>query len=130
MPPIDPRITPYALDRGIDDIVLADTPDSLPTHSSRLAPAQVGRQAELDRLMASPALNDVLRDMIAADVDPQLLTPGGYRDALQRTIARLRDAARRDSAGREVLNAAADILAAEVDLHELLAMYRRVLFQG
>jgi hypothetical protein len=130
MAQIDPRISAYALDRGIDDITRADLPDLLPSDASRLAPAQVAIQAQLARILSTPSLNDVLDAMLAADVDPQLLTPGGYRDALHRAAGRLRDAARKDAAARESLNAAADVMTEEIDLHELLAMYRRVLYQG
>jgi hypothetical protein len=130
MATIDPRLTPYALDRGLDNIVLADVPDSLPGDTSRLAPSHFGNPAQLSRLLATPALNDILASMIAAEVDPHLLTPAGYRDALARIIPRLRMAAGSDPMAREVFNAAAAIMNAEVDMHELLAMYRRVLYQG
>lgn len=130
MAQIDPRIAAYALDRGIDDITHAELPDRLPSDASRLAPAQIGHQAQLARILATPSLNDMLQAMLATDVDPQLLTPAGYRDALYRGANRLREAARKDPAAREALNAAADVMTSEIDLHELLAMYRRVLYQG
>ena len=131
--PVDYGFDRYRLDRGIDSISRSTRPEVPLPDAAHLPPAAQLSRPELDRLLWQPNLQDYLAEQLQPQIaDRQLLTPQRFERALRAAVARLRDlAAREGHAGRNpLLRKAAQALAEEANLRELLSMYRSTLFQG
>jgi type III secretion protein X len=131
---MDNGLSRYSLDRGIDSISRTSLPEVPLPDAALLPPAsQVGRP-ELDRLLLRPNLQDYLIEQLQPDIaDRQLLTPQRFEQTLHAAAQSLRDiaAAGNGPASRTaILSKAARMLSEEVNLRELLNMYRSTLFQG
>ncbi|MEJ1965626.1 MAG: hypothetical protein WDO56_30380 [Gammaproteobacteria bacterium] len=131
--PIDYGPDHFSLDRGIDSISRTNQLEvPLPNAASLPPPGQQNRP-ELDRLLRRPNLQDYLAEQMQPQiVDPQLLTPQRFELTLRAAGEQLRQASTRAKGqpAAAVLGKAARALGEEVNLRELLAMYRSTLFQG
>lgn len=123
-------------DRGIDNIVFkgGEAMQGLPLQHE-LTPAEHAGRPQLEQLLALPNTDTFLEDSIRPELDNRdLLLPTHFRRALDGARGAMAQAAqdRQDSdpAGAKVLNRAVRLLGDEAGLHDLIAMYRSVLYQG
>jgi type III secretion protein X len=131
--PVDYGLDRYRLDRGIDSISRNTQPEVPLPDAAHLPPAAQLSRPELDRLLWRPNLQDYLAEQLQPEIaDRQLLTPQRFERTLRAAVGRLRElAAREGRAGNaQLLGKAAQALAEEANLRELLNMYRSTLFQG
>jgi type III secretion protein X len=120
-----------AFDRGIERVIHEHDEPALLPESPNLAPSELARAAQLDRLLALPNLDDYLQGALQPSLgNKDLLQPGKFRDALGGCARMLREAAQADPAQARPLERAARVLAEEGDLRDLLQMYRTMLLQG
>lgn len=120
-----------ALDHGLDRIIQGDgQPASLPDQRS-ITPVDTEAVGQLDRLFHSTSLEDMLEAEVRPSVlNRELLSPGAFRDALDRAHDQLRQQAEQDPDGARLLNRCARLLKDELELRDLVAMYRGALYQG
>ncbi|HSV44214.1 MAG TPA: hypothetical protein VLJ58_00365 [Ramlibacter sp.] len=123
-------------ERGIDKITFkaGESLQGLP-EQRELTPADHAQRPQLEQLLSMPNLETFLEEAIRPDFeDRDLLAPGKFRQAMDETMATIRQAAETmrnaDPDGAKVLNRAGRLLGEEVNLRELLQMYRSVLYQG
>ena len=123
-------------DRGIDKITFRghESAEGLPDQR-QLTPADQTQRPQLDQLLHMPNMESFLEETIRPEFDDRdLLAPGNFRQAMDNALTNIRQAAdERQSAdpdGAKVLNRAGRLLNEEVNLRDLLQMYRSVLFQG
>ena len=123
-------------DRGIDKITFRgyESTEGLPDQR-QLTPADQTHRPQLDQLLHMPNMESFLEEAIRPEFDDRdLLAPGNFRQAMDNALTNIRQAAdERQSAdpdGAKVLNRAGRLLNEEVNLRDLLQMYRSVLFQG
>ena len=123
-------------DRGIDKITFKgqEAQQGLP-EQRELTPADHAQRPMLDQLLAANNLESLLEAAIRPDFDDRdLLMPGKFKQAMDSSLASLRQAAEERLAGdpgaARTLNRAARLLGEEVNLRDLLQMYRSVLLQG
>lgn len=100
-----------------------------------LAPADQAQRPQLDQLLALPNIESFLEDSLRPELDdPDLLTPTRFHEvqtAVQTQIEARAEALRAsDPEGAKVLARAGRLLADELNLRELLQMYRSSLYQG
>lgn len=119
------------LDRGLERIIQGeDNPAPMP-HQQSVTPTDIEAVGQLDRLFRQPSLEDALDNAMRPTVEHrELLSPGAFRDALDRAHDELRTLAGEDEPGARTLNRCARLLKDEFELRDLLAMYRGALFQG
>lgn len=125
----------FSFDRGIERIIRSEQPDIPLPDAGQLPPNAQVRRPELDRLLVQPNLQDHLASQMQPDISDQqsLLTPQGFRRALNGAVASLRKHASNCTAGSDketTISKAARVLHEEADLRDLLSMYRSVLYQG
>jgi len=131
--PVDYGLDHYRLDRGIDSISRSTRQEVPLPDAAYLPPAAQPIRPELERLLWRPNLQDYLAEQLQPQIaDRQLLTPQLFERTLRAAVGRLRSlAAREERAGRApLLGKAAQTLAEEASLRELLNMYRSTLYQG
>jgi type III secretion protein X len=123
-------------ERGIDKITFkgGEAAQGLPQQRD-LSPADHAQRPMLDQLLAMPNLEDFLEELIRPDVgDREVLNPARFRDMMAEVLAALKAAAAQregvDPDGAKVLNRATRLLTEEVNLRDLLQMYRSALLQG
>lgn len=123
-------------ERGIDKITFKGTEvaQGLPDQRE-LTPADQALRPQLEQLLHQPNMESFLEDAIRPEFDDRdLLTPGNFRQAMDGALATFREAADKLQSGdpdaAKVLNRAGRLLGEEVNLRDLLQMYRSVLFQG
>jgi type III secretion protein X len=123
-------------DRGIDKITFKgqEAMQGLP-EQRELTPAEHAQRPQLEQLLHMPNLESFLEEAIRPEFDdPELLTPGRFKQAMDGALAAIRQAAEQQQAhdpdGAKVLNRAGRLLNEEVNLRDLLQMYRSVLLQG
>lgn len=129
-------------DRGIDSIsyVGVQTPTALPERTAS-APAELGSRPHLSVLLDRPSLDDLVSESIRPSMlNRDLLMPVKFRQALDGALQHLKNAAIRipesgqqESGGDDrlrVLNRATRLLNEEVNLRDLVQMYRSALYQG
>lgn len=123
-------------ERGIEKITFEslDAIRGLPDQRE-LPPADDVRRPMLDQLLAMHNLESFLEEAIRPDfVDRDLLAPVRFRQVMADTRAGFEEAAARRQAGdpraARVLERAGRLLGEEVNLRELLQMYRAALLQG
>ena len=129
-----------AFDRGIESIVFTrDQGDMSMPERAQSAPAEGGVKPQLERLLERPTLEDALGEAIRpTQVDRGLMVPVNFRSALDTALDRLKGAAdeRSQATGPDaeeqlrLLNRATRLLNEEVNLRELVQMYRSALYQG
>lgn len=130
-------------DRGIESITFArDQGDLSMPERMQSAPPELTSRPQLSMLLDRPSLDDGIANAIRPPlVDRDLLVPGKFREALDGAVQRLKDAAARqapadaNTAGSgddalRVLNRATRLLNEEVNLRDLVQMYRSSLYQG
>ena len=124
-------------ERGIESIVdAADTPDTpLLPHFHALAPSSLARPTALDELLRADNLESLLDAYVFPEiVERELLSPMRFRAAMQTAHAEFqRSAERRRQVNPRLgalLERAALVLRDEIELRELLQMYRNALLQG
>jgi type III secretion protein X len=124
-------------ERGIDSIVDApEAPDALLLPDAQgLAPAALARLAAVEELLQVENLESLLEASVRPDVvERELLAPQRFRAAMDSVLAVFSRAAdsRRLANPRlgKLLDRAARVLTEEIELRELLQMYRRALVQG
>lgn len=148
MTKVIPGSQSLVFDRGIESITFArDLGDLSLPERAQSAPPEMSVRPQLDMLLERPSLDDGISNVIRPPlVDRDLLVPGKFREALDGALQRLKDAAARhaDSAGAadgkagadggddslRVLNRATRLLSEEVNLRDLVQMYRSALYQG
>jgi type III secretion protein X len=123
-------------DRGID-LVTTIAQQSVPTLPGQheLSPAGDAQLPGLDMLLSAPSMDSFLDDAIRPDIENRdALTPTRFRQTLDSTLDSIRQAASElhlsDPEGEKVLNRAGRLLAEEVNLRDLLQMYRSALYAG
>ena len=123
-------------DRGIDRITFksGETLQGLPPQRE-LTPADHAERPRLERLLALPQLDAFLDEAVRPELaDRELLLPTRFRKALDGARGALAQAAQArqesDPAAARTLNRAVRLLGDEAGLHDLIAMYRSVLYQG
>lgn len=123
-------------ERGIEKITFErlDAIRGLPDQRD-LPPAEDARRPMLDQLLAMHNLESFLEETIRPDfMDRDLLTPVRFRQVMDDTRAGFIDAAVRQRSespqAARVLERAGRLLGEEVNLRELLQMYRAALLQG
>lgn len=123
-------------DRGIDDVVFkgSESAQGLPDQR-QLTPAERTEGQALEQLLARPDFDSFLDDSIRPTLqDRDLLLPTQFRNALEGTLSALTDAATTaavvEPEDGKVLNRAVRLLNEEVNLRDLLQMYRSALYQG
>jgi type III secretion protein X len=123
-------------DRGIDRVV--DAPDaaqaSLP-EGDALVPAALARWAALEELLHAENLESLLDAWVRPELaERELLAPRAFRAAMEAVLARFRGTAqaRRQANPRlgRLLDEAARVLGEDIELRDLLQMYRGALLQG
>jgi type III secretion protein X len=126
-------VNSLVFDRGIDTITYTSNEaarQSLPERQSLVPPAE-GIKARLLELLAPPNTTTYLQEQLRPILDNQnLLLPTHYSETLSAALESLSTAAERDTDNSRVLNRAVRVLKEEVNLRELLQMYRSVLYQG
>jgi len=124
-------------DRGIDSIVgTPDAPDVLhlpDTHE--LAPAALARIGALEQLLQATNLESLLEASVRPEVAArELLSPQRFRATMEAVLEHFTRAAdaRRPANPRvgRLLDRAGRVLADEIELRDLLQMYRTALLQG
>ena len=129
------RINSLVFDRGIESITHAhqQTASTLPERSDA-SPPDVGVRGQLDLLLQKPSMDDRLDEGLRPSVEHRgMLLPGRFQDALGGAIQHLRQVVQNDTGASDpsrVLNRAARLLGEELNLRELVQMYRSALYQG
>lgn len=123
-------------ERGIEKITFdgLDVIRGLPD-KRELQPAEDARRPMLDQLLAMHNLESFLEETIRPDfMDRDLLTPVRFRQVMEDTragfVAAAGKRAAADPQAVRALERAGRLLGEEVNLRELLQMYRSALLQG
>ena len=126
-------VNSLVFDRGIENITYTteDTGEKHLPERQSLPPPSDGMKARLVELLAPPNTASYLHDSLRPAIENRnLLLPGHYGETLSNTLENLSSAAEKDTENSRVLNRAVRVLKEEVNLRELLQMYRSVLYQG
>lgn len=123
-----------SFDSGIERVIAHDElrPAGLPA-SQRALPGEAVVAQRLNEVLYPPSIEQALAEALRPDVqDREVLTPGGYRQALDDSAAQLRAAAgaAADPADRAALEAGLAILREDAGLRDLLATYRNLLHRA
>lgn len=131
---MDYRLDRFNLDHGLDSISKTHAPDASLPDASQLPPAEQARRAELDKVLLRPNLSEYLSEQLRPPIeDPLLLKPHHFQNALHCAVRTLHDKALKANKGSDtasLIERAARVLGEEVNLRDLLGMYRNTLFQG
>ena len=145
---IAPGSQSLIFDRGIESITFARDQGGMKLpERAQSAPPEMGSRPQLSVLLDRPSLDDTISGAIRPPtVDRDLLVPVKFREALDGALQRLKDAASSqqpsttsatgESGGAggddslRVLNRATRLLSEEVNLRDLVQMYRSALYQG
>ena len=120
-----------ALDHGLDRIIQGEDQTPLLPEQRSITPVDTEAVGQLDRLFQQSSLEDLLEQAVRPEIsNRELLSPGAFRDALDRAHDVLREHATQDEEGARLLNRCARLLKDEFELRDLVAMYRGALYQG
>jgi type III secretion protein X len=132
---VDLRIgsTPF-FDRGIESIIRTPESPRLPDRGD-LAPSELAGPAALDELLFAANLESLLDAYVRPTLaERDLLTPQRFRDAMESVVLYFVGAAdtRRRANPRvgKTLDGAVQLLTDDIELRDLLQMYRYALLQG
>ena len=124
---------PGFFDRGLDRVVEQRPAFTLPDAAGS-APLVDKSLSVVGDLVRARNLDSMLEDGAApAHVDPVALTPSGFRGGLSTALAHLAELAQNENGGAaagRVFHAAAQVIADEIDLRDLIDVHRLSLLQG
>lgn len=145
---IAPGSQSLVFDRGIESITFVrDQAGMKLPERAQSAPPEMGSRPQLSVLLERPSLDDAISGAIRPPmVERDLLVPVKFRETLDSALQRLKNAAsslqpssapassEAGGAGGDdalrVLNRATRLLSEEVNLRDLVQMYRSALYQG
>ncbi|WP_048439637.1 hypothetical protein [Caenimonas sp. SL110] len=129
---IQPHITPFPMDRGIDKILhLIEDEKVDGATAGDIAPAFSPVKPRLEQLYALPNLEDYLASQLSPLMDEAgLLMPNRFNRALRDGEEELKEDEEEDPRRARILRAARRLLGDQVALRELVKMYQMALLKG